>query len=139
MTQRRSHVKKAPHPSKLPAKDSTTTAACARLSALEHLSTTACKEYGKSERTRTSYARYVQQGKVFLDEHASDEHAAGGGGDTANRVELELWKEAFDNPPNKCSADALKLFLTWKCFENENGRSTAEVIQAAFADFWDNM
>ncbi len=136
MTQHRSHVKK-PLPHQPPAKGCTTTAAVS-LSALKHISTTACKEYGKAKSTRKSYAYYVKTGKEFLDEIVAEQLRDA---DSAiDGIELKLWKEAFsDLAPNKHSANALELFLTQKCLHDEHGQSTAEGIQAAFADFWDNM
>ena len=133
MTQRRCHVKTLPHLSELPVKGGTAAAQTATLSALQDISATACKEYGKAERTRKSYAYYVEKGKAFLAECMAEQlpwDADGG---------IELWKEAFNGPPNKHSARALELFLAKKCLHEGCSRSTAEGIQAAFADFWDSM
>lgn len=137
MTQRHRHVKAIPHLSELPAKGSTTTAQTASLSVLKHISATACKEYGKAESTRKAYAHYVQKGKAFLAESVAEQLWDADGG--VDGIELELWKKAFDGPPNRNSAHALELFLAKKCLHEGCSQSTAEVIQAAFADFWDNM
>lgn len=51
----------------------------------------------------------------------------------------ELAKALNDNKPNKYSAVALELFLTQKCLTENNRISTAEGIQGAFVDYWENM
>ena len=50
-----------------------------------------------------------------------------------------LLEKAFEKPPNQYSTKALEFFLVEKCIRQGCSRSTAEGIQAAFADYWDHM
>ncbi|KAF8507450.1 hypothetical protein BU17DRAFT_71153 [Hysterangium stoloniferum] len=45
---------------------------------------------------------------------------------------------AFDIKPNRASPWALASFISWKCFENNLGKSTADGAHAAFKKYWDN-
>jgi hypothetical protein len=110
------------------------------LSALKEISAQNRRQYGKSERTQKSYMTYVQKGKAWLTENTERlRKGLKDGEDSVDGVNVSLWESAFDYPPNKYSASALELFLTKRCFEDNLGQSTAELIQAAFADYWDNM
>ena len=100
------------------------------------------QQFCKSKRTRDAYATYTQQGKVFLASLVAERLQNQSGVDTTmrdNGINTKVLSKAFDNPPNEHSVDALKMFLSQKCFKDGLGRSTAEGIQAAFADYWDNM
>ncbi|KAK2464529.1 hypothetical protein APHAL10511_003508 [Amanita phalloides] len=108
------------------------------LSALQQISTETCREYSKSSRTRESYAYYVRKGKEFLAGSAAEQHAKKVGV-SDNGIETGIWERAFDEPPNRYSAHALVMFLSKKCFEEQQGISTAQAIHAAFANYWDNM
>ena len=105
---------------------------------LQHIKTANKDMYGKPKTTRKLYAAYVKHGKQFLSELVGRRREEGtvlvDSTDTN-----ELAKAFDDDQPNPCSADALELFLTHKCFNQGLGGSTADGIQAAFASFWDNM
>ncbi|KAF8521981.1 hypothetical protein BU17DRAFT_45386 [Hysterangium stoloniferum] len=45
---------------------------------------------------------------------------------------------AFDIKPNRASPWALASFISWKCFKNNLGKSTADGAHAAFKKYWDN-
>jgi hypothetical protein len=76
---------------------------------------------------------YVQKGKAWLTENTERlRKGLKDGEDSVDGVNVSLWESAFDYPPNKYSASALELFLTKRCFEDNLGQSTAELIQAAF-------
>ena len=109
------------------------------LSSLKQLSAESRKQYGKAERTQKSYASYIQRGKAWLVESAAERRAREEEQGVTDDIDMEAWEKAFDYPPNKYSALALELFLTKRCLQEGLSRSTAEVIQAAFADYWDNM
>ncbi|KAF8695767.1 hypothetical protein AX14_001656 [Amanita brunnescens Koide BX004] len=95
------------------------------------------QDFCKSDRTRKSYDSCVVEGKAFLanliTKRRADATTALDGMDT------NLLEKAFENPPNIHSVDALELFLSQKCFAGGLGLSTAQRIQGAFADYWDNM
>lgn len=48
-------------------------------------------------------------------------------------------KVAWENPPNKYSSRALKMFLIYKCVVQGFGYGTAEQIRSAGIAHWDNM
>lgn len=45
----------------------------------------------------------------------------------------------FDSAPNACTMEAIAIFMWQKCFREECGGSVADMIQAAFADHYDNL
>ena len=93
-------------------------------------------QYGRPARTRKTYDSYVQRGKKFLEEVIAQHRTKDGD----NQTETDKLAKAFnDNKPNKYSAIALELVLTQKCLSEDNGISTAEGIQGAFGDYWENM
>ena len=108
------------------------------LSALKQISAETREKYGKAERTRKSYSSYVQKGRAWLNESVA-EHRREEKRGISDGIDTDTWEKAFDCPPNKYSAQALELFLTKKCLQEGLSRSTGDVIQAAFADYWDNM
>ncbi|KAJ7893667.1 hypothetical protein B0H14DRAFT_3666279 [Mycena olivaceomarginata] len=54
-------------------------------------------------------------------------------------VDIELVATAFEGPPNKHSVYALSLYFTQKCVEEGLGKSTADGIHGAFANYWDHL
>jgi len=48
----------------------------------------------------------------------------------------EFW-HAFDPIPNHCSDKALALFISWKCFHQNCGKSMSDGIYLAFKKYWD--
>ena len=99
-------------------------------------------QYGHPKATQENYSGYIQRGKKFLSELVAERRANGEDGDTQleeDDIDIDILEKAFDNPPNKCSVMALKLFLVQKCLTENRGSSTAAGIQGGFADYWDNM
>lgn len=95
------------------------------------------QDFCKSDRTRKSYDSCVVEGKAFLANLITKQHADA---TTAlDGMDTNLLEKGFENPPNIHSVDVLKLFLSQKCFAGGLGLSTAQRIQGAFADYWDNM
>ncbi|KAF8202084.1 hypothetical protein K438DRAFT_1758335 [Mycena galopus ATCC 62051] len=54
-------------------------------------------------------------------------------------VDIELLATALEGPPNKHSIYVLSLYLTQKCVEKGQGKSTAEGIHGVFANYWDHL
>lgn len=46
---------------------------------------------------------------------------------------------ALDGPPVESTPQAIAMFLAFKCFEQDNGKSTADGIHAAFIAEYDYM
>ena len=94
-------------------------------------------EHRQPKSTRDNYAGYIKRGKAFLGklvERRSQE------GDRLDGVDTDLLAKAFDNnKPTKYSLMALKLYLTEKCMNEGNRKSTAMGIHGAFTHFWDKM
>ncbi|KAJ7923960.1 hypothetical protein B0H13DRAFT_1864427 [Mycena leptocephala] len=54
-------------------------------------------------------------------------------------IDTDLLEKALKGPPNKHSVYTLGLYLTQKCVVEDLGKSTAEGIHGAFANYWDNL
>ena len=97
------------------------------------------EEYCKSSCTHEAYQGQVKRGKEFLARCIAEQRKKGCDADLADGVNTDLLEKAFDNPPNIHSVDALEMFLSQRCFTEGLAYSTAELIHAAFANYWDNM
>jgi hypothetical protein len=114
--------------------------AAAGVAALKRMAAENKERYGRSQRTRENYARYLSQGKEFLEHTVSDRREPEPGSEAPDDgIDTDLLAKAFDDPPNIHSVDALELFLADKCFHQGCGKSVADVVQAAFADYWSRM
>jgi hypothetical protein len=112
------------------------------LETLQKVKKSSRTQHGRPKRTRDNYAGYVQSGKTFLEDLVAERWANVDSGHSTSdddNVDVDLLEKAFDNPPNKYSVMALKLFLVQKCLTEDWGSSTAAGIQGGFADYWDNM
>lgn len=49
------------------------------------------------------------------------------------------FRNAFNGHPSKHTPNAIVMFLTWKCFHQGNGISTAQGIHAAFIAEYDQL
>jgi hypothetical protein len=45
----------------------------------------------------------------------------------------------FDGSPNACTPEAIAMFIWQKCFHENCGGSMADMVQAVFADHYDNL
>ncbi|KAJ7644798.1 hypothetical protein FB45DRAFT_976028 [Roridomyces roridus] len=98
------------------------------------------KEFSKSKKTRAAYDGYLRRGRAMLKTVARDrEEKEKKGWKCPEGIDTKLLAAALEGPPNKHSALALELFLTQKCLTEELGKSTADGIHGAFADYWDSM
>ncbi|KAM6495111.1 hypothetical protein JOM56_009734 [Amanita muscaria] len=109
--------------------------AAATIATLQELSEQSRLQYGKAARTRTAYTSYVRRGKEFLAQLVAARRVSY----EKDEIDTGLLEKAFEKPPNKYSTKALEFFLVEKCIREGCSRSTAEGIQAAFADYWDHM
>ena len=104
---------------------------------MRHLSAVNREKFGKSTKTLEQYRRYIKSGREFLAvcvQQRQADHA-----EAKDDIDDELLLTAFDNPPNRHSAEALELFMVQKCLREACGGSTSVSIQAAFAWHWNNM
>ncbi|KAF8688094.1 hypothetical protein AX14_003512 [Amanita brunnescens Koide BX004] len=134
----------ASHPYKAPQKDSEQVkpkgalqVEVASVNEMRHISAVNREKFGKSKKTLEQYRRYINRGREFLavcvQQRREDCAAA------KDDIDDELLLRAFDNPPNKHSAEALELFMVQKCLREDCGGSTSVSIHSAFAWHWDNM
>ncbi|KAF8513430.1 hypothetical protein BU17DRAFT_95413 [Hysterangium stoloniferum] len=103
------------------------------------------RKHGLAAKTTQDYDGHVRQGKEWLAEVAKElrdneglEHPRGcpeGLGDV-KWTSFDLI-HAFDETPNRASPWALATFISFKCFTNSCGQSTAEGIHAGFQKYWD--
>jgi len=94
-------------------------------------------EHRQPKSTRDNYAGYIKRGKAFLGKLVERRCQEG---DRLDGVDTDLLAKAFDDDkPTKYSVMALELYLTEKCMNEGNGKSTAMGIHGAFTQFWDKM
>ena len=105
---------------------------------MREINATNREEYGWAKETLDSYKGYIKQGKKFLAECVR-QRACEKTEEQDTGPDINLLAKAFENPPNKTSAEALELFIVQKCFREHCGESVANSIQAAFAWHWDTM
>lgn len=127
-------------------------------SSLHHLQTLAAaktKKYLKSGNTTEAYQGYIKRGKEFLASFFNEEHEAEGiwkagleqglSGDGESEIDGktmlddEEFRDAFEGCPSNSTPQAIAMFLAFKCFEQGNGKSTADGIHAAFITEYDQM
>jgi hypothetical protein len=111
--------------------------AIASIAELQQLSEQSRLDYGKAPSTRGTYNGYLQAGNKFLAKTVAERRRCQDS--EKDGINTDLLAKAFDNPPNVYSETALEFFLVEKCIREGCKRSTAEGIQAAFADHWDHM
>lgn len=127
------------------------------LSKLKELATAKTKQFLHSENTTEAYDGYVKRGKEFLAMFVEEEGNAeanwkarpgqGLSGDGEEEIQKDQnslrsdpeFCRAFDGHPVKSTPQAIVMFLAWKCFEHDNGQSTADGIHAAFLAEYDQM
>ncbi|KIJ48032.1 hypothetical protein M422DRAFT_248190 [Sphaerobolus stellatus SS14] len=127
---------------KSPAKKKATIASDLRtlIDAKEESST----KHGTSSNTKQAYDVKIRQGKEWLKEQCAAEsrlELPAGCPDSivlSEQWTLEELRHAFDTKPNRASAEALALFIAFRCFVNGQKKGTAEQAHAAFKRYWDD-
>ncbi|KZP03242.1 hypothetical protein FIBSPDRAFT_1019175 [Athelia psychrophila] len=125
------------------------------LQQLKNLTAEKMDQHIKSGKTRNAYNRYITRAKswlgvFFLEEGEAERKWKEGSGkglsgdgegdiDNTTLLEDEEFRDAFDGVPSKSTPQAISMFLTFKCFEENKGRSTAEGIHAAFITEYDKI
>ncbi|KAG1883365.1 hypothetical protein F4604DRAFT_1920566 [Suillus subluteus] len=100
------------------------------------------KERAKQQHKHASsawknYNSYIDRGQKWLKVHASatgyrDEESHNG-----DAYEDPTFRDALKEIPNQHSDKALTLFISYKCFHENNGQSTCDGIHAAFTKYWE--
>ncbi len=94
--------------------------------------------------TRTKYGGELTRMRKWAGAYTTG--AAGTVSDTSARlsgsgavtVDPEF-ASAFSGSPKACSADALAMYLTFKCLHQERGQSTAEGARSAIKKYWEEL
>jgi hypothetical protein len=110
------------------------------------------KQFRNVQNTDEKYLGYITQGKKFLEALVEGQRNSCRVNpsecidDTGNRrtpeeaiFEIEEMARALDNPPNKYSAMIVESYIIQKCMTEGFGKSTAEGIQSAFIQHWNEM
>ena len=114
------------------------------------------KDHGKAPNTTANYEGHVRRGREFLVAFVEEQHEAESQWKNAEDSSTHLSTEdedamppdatkhpqfhvAFSGPPIECTPFALALFLAYKCFTENHGKSTASAIHAGFKRHYDQM
>lgn len=106
------------------------------------------KQHGSSAKTVVNYHGYIARGKQWLEEvlkGSQNQNVFDCPRGTPESGVNGKWKwttddlvHAFDSKPTRASPWALAGFLTFKCFQENRGASTADGVHAAFKKYWDD-
>ena len=112
------------------------------LPVIDKIKERAKQQHKHANSTQKNYSAYVDRGQKWLKMHAS----AAGCGNEASQDQETLDGDAYEDPtfrdaleetPNQHSDKALALFISYKCFHENNGQSTCDGIHAAFKKYWE--
>jgi hypothetical protein len=87
--------------------------------------------------TRKNYGSYVGRGQKWLKAHASATGCRDEETHDNNAYEDPTFRDTLEETPNRHSDKALALFISYKCFHEDNGQSTCDRIHAAFEKYWE--
>lgn len=116
--------------------------ATADLTALQSKKAAIEDEFSKAQKTRDAYKGYLARGRDILADIVKQrrlKEKSDPGWKCPEGIDTELLAKAFQGTPNKYSAMALELYLAQKCVVEGHGKSTAEGIHGAWADYWDRL
>jgi hypothetical protein len=97
--------------------------------------------HGSSGNTQTAYAGYLSRGREFLKNLPLPTPAPGESPETyeANLADHAELQAAFDGVPNLKSAEALAMYMTFKCDTEQHGKSTLDGTYSALKGYWAKM
>lgn len=99
-------------------------------------------EFSKATNTKTAYKGYRDRGIAIIADVVAtrkQKEKEDPSWKCPDGIDTDLLEKALKGPPNKHSVYALGLYLTQKCAVEDLGKSTAEGIHGAFANYWDNL
>lgn len=115
---------------------------------LDQVKQSSKKLHGSAVKTTANYHGHLTRGKQWLEDlmkgsNNQDVFGCPRGLPQSSENRTRKWGKhdlihAFDLVPTCASPWALASFLTFKCFHENRGISTAEGIHAAFKKYWDN-
>ena len=89
------------------------------------------KKHKHAPSTRRNYASHVKRMRAWVASYGCDDVE-----DDTDPPDPEF-AEAFTGAPNKCSPEALTLYMTFKCIDGHNGKATAEGAYSAMKKEWE--
>jgi adenosylmethionine-8-amino-7-oxononanoate aminotransferase len=99
-------------------------------------------EFSKATNTKTAYKGYRDRGIAIIADVVAtrkQKEKEDPSWKCPDGIDTDLLEKALKGPPNKHSVYVLGLYLTQKCAVEDLGKSTAEGIHGAFANYWDNL
>ena len=125
------------------------------LGELRDLAAAQTAQHVRAANTRKAYEGHFTRAQAFLASFFLEEAdaelkwkakaGAGLSGDDEGEIDSqklrddEEFRNAFIGLPSESTPQAITMFLAYKCFEENNSRSTAEGIHAAFIAKYDDM
>ncbi|KAG1840392.1 hypothetical protein F4604DRAFT_1598900 [Suillus subluteus] len=113
------------------------TAGNTTLPVIDKIKERAKQQHKHTNSTRKNYGSYIDRGQKWLKVHASTTGCQDEESHSGNAYEDPTFRDALDKIPNQHSDKALALFISYKCFHENNGQSTCDGIHAAFKKYWE--
>jgi hypothetical protein len=107
------------------------------LPVIDKIKERAKQQHKHANSTRKNYGSYVGRGQKWLKAHASATGCRDEETHDDNAYEDPTFRDALEETPNRHSDKALALFISYKCFHEDNGQSTCDGIHAAFKKYWE--
>ncbi|KAG1781061.1 hypothetical protein EV702DRAFT_1193898 [Suillus placidus] len=107
------------------------------LPVIDKIKERAKQQHKHASSTRKNYSSYVDRGQKWLKVHASTTSCKDEETHDSDAYEDPTFRDALEEIPNQHSDKALALFLSYKCFHENNGQSTCDGIHAAFKKYWE--
>ncbi|KAG1885796.1 hypothetical protein F4604DRAFT_1573111 [Suillus subluteus] len=113
------------------------TAGNTTLPVIDKIKERAKQQHKHANSTRKNYGSYIDHGQKWLKVHASTTGCQDEESHSGDAYEDLTFRDALDKIPNQHSDKALALFISYKCFHENNGQSTCDGIHAAFKKYWE--
>jgi hypothetical protein len=97
----------------------------------------------RSANTNTAYSGHIKRGREWLAEWVTSLKDATSGPELPSEFksgvrDTAYYASALDDIPTRSSPDALSLFITYKCLDQNCKMSTADQVRAAFKALWND-
>jgi len=116
--------------------------ATAQFDALQSQKVAVHSEYSKAKKTKSTYHGYLVRSREIIADIVKERKAkekANPGYIWPDGIDTKLLAKALEGTPNKYSATAVELCLTQKCIVEGLGKSTADGLHGAWANYWDTL
>ncbi|KAG1845207.1 hypothetical protein F4604DRAFT_1937121 [Suillus subluteus] len=113
------------------------TAGDTTLLVIDKIKERAKQQHKHASSTRKNYNSYIDRGQKWLKVHASATGCRDKESHNGDAYEDLTFRDALKEIPNQHSDKVLALFISYKCFHENNGQSTCDGIHAAFKQYWE--